>query len=348
MNRHFPALRGLAILLVVVNHAITLTLDGVRTHGFPPLPGWERVVLVGLRSLGLVAVPIFLFLSGYFAVYAMRGKPMAAAYRSVRLSLQHMLIPYLLWSIVFYLGIYVLLGEAYTVLEYVKFLLVGYPFNFVPLLVLFYLASPLLIRVAQRWPSVVLIGIGLYQLFLAFVQLPGLLGVTLPAWAVYLTPPGLRLTMALWGIFFPLGLVFSLHEGAAKSLVQRGWIALAVASLGLYLLATLDVLGLIVAPLAGVVLPVAVIPLMVLVRREVIPAATSLEHLGRNAYALYLTNLLLISLVLAGALALAPLLYLVPILLAALAGAVAIALPTMAAAALARSPRPRLRLYVFG
>jgi surface polysaccharide O-acyltransferase-like enzyme len=111
VNRHFPALRGLAILLVVVNHAITLTVDAARTHGFPPMPGWERVVLVGLRGFGLVAVPIFLFLSGYFAVYAMGDKPMAAAYRSVRLSLKHVLIPYLLWSIVFYLGIYVLLGE---------------------------------------------------------------------------------------------------------------------------------------------------------------------------------------------------------------------------------------------
>jgi hypothetical protein len=100
--------------------------------------------------------------------------------------------------------------------------------------------------------------------------------------------------------------------------------------------------------LAGFVLPVAVIPLMVLVRREAIPAATSFEQLGRNAYALYLTNLLLISLVLAAALAFAPFLYTVPLLLAAVAGAVAIALPMAAAAGLARSPRPKLRVYVFG
>jgi peptidoglycan/LPS O-acetylase OafA/YrhL len=172
--------------------------------------------------------------------------------------------------------------------------------------------------------------------------------VTLPGWTVYLTPPGIRLTMALWGIFFPMGLVFSLHDGSVTSAVRRGWLPLALTSLVLYLLAVLDVLGQIAAPLAGFVLPVVVIPLMMIVRREMIPGARSLERLGRNAYAIYLTNLILITLVLAGTLALAPSLYSVAIGLAALAGAVAIAVPTVVAAALERSPRPRLRLYVFG
>jgi len=347
MNRHFPALRGLAILLVIVNHAITLTMGTLRQYGYPPPPDWERAILVGLRGFGPVAVPIFLFLSGYFAVYAMRGKAVGAAFRSVRTSLKHILIPYVLWSIVFYLGIFALLGERYTILEYAKFLLVGYPFNFVPLLVLFYLASPLLIPAAERVPWLVLGGVGLYQIFLMLVQLPGLMGLTLPGWATYLTPPGLRLTIALWGIFFPMGVVFSQREERLKPSLRRSWPLLAVLSLVLYVTAALDFLGLLVAPLATFFLPVAVIPLLPLLSRDSIPAARHFELLGRNAYGLYLTNLLLISLVLAGAQSVAPSLYLMSILLAALAGTVAIVTPSVAAAALARS-RPKLRLYVFG
>ena len=348
MSRHFPALRGLAILLVIVNHAITLTLDTSRQYGYPPPADWERAILVGLRGFGLVAVPIFLFLSGYFAVYAMRGKAAGAAFRSVRTSLKHIAFPYVLWSIVFYLGIYALLGESYTIPEYAKFLLVGYPFNFVPLLVVFYLVSPLLIPAAERTPWLVLAGVGLYQLFAVFVQLPGLMGVTLPGWATYLTPPGLRLTIALWGIFFPMGVVFSQQEARLEPALRRVWPLLAVLSLGLYLTATLDVLGLVVAPLAGFLLPIAAIPLLPLLRRETIPAVRRFELLGRNAYGLYLTNLLLISLVLAGAQALAPSLFLAAGLLAAIAGAAAIVVPSAVATALERSARPKLRLYVFG
>jgi peptidoglycan/LPS O-acetylase OafA/YrhL len=174
------------------------------------------------------------------------------------------------------------------------------------------------------------------------------LGVTLPGWATYLTPPGLRLTIALWGIFFPMGVVFSQQEERLKPALQRVWPLLAVLSLGLYLMATLDVLGLVVAPLAGFLLPIVAIPLLPLLRRETIPAVRRFELLGRNAYGLYLTNLLLISLVLAGAQALAPSLYLALGLLAALAGSAAIVVPSLLATALERSARPKFRLYVFG
>jgi surface polysaccharide O-acyltransferase-like enzyme len=348
MNRHFPALRGVAILLVVVNHAVTLTLDGVREHGFPPVPGWERAILVGLRSLGLVAVPLFLFLSGSFAVYAMRGKPLIAGYRSVRLSLQHVLIPYLLWSIIFYLGIYILLDQTFALGEYVKFLFVGYPFNFVPLLVFFYLVAPLLLRLADRAPWVLLLGIALYQLLLFWVAISGEIGQMLPTWMAYLTPPGLGLSFGLWGIFFPMGVVFGLRDQAVKRAVRRAAPVLLVASFGLYLLVTLDVLGVVAAPLAGFLLPMVFIPLMPVLRRELIPGAQALESLGRNAYGLYLTNLLMITVVLTAALAVAPSLFRVPVVLAGLAGAAAIAAVSLAAAGLARSARPKLRLYVFG
>jgi fucose 4-O-acetylase-like acetyltransferase len=64
----------------------------------------------------------------------------------VVLGLRHILVPYVIWSAVFYLVVYLLQGEQYTVFEYAKNLAVGYPYHFVPLLVFFYLIAPLIVR----------------------------------------------------------------------------------------------------------------------------------------------------------------------------------------------------------
>lgn len=348
MSRHFPALRGLAILLVIVNHAITLTLGAVRDYDFPPVAGWERTFLLSLRESGVIAVPIFLFLSGYFAVYAMRGRGFAGSLRSVRTSLKHILIPYVLWSLVFYGVLYLLLGQVYSPIEYLKFLLTGYPFNFVPLLVAFYLISPLLVPAAGRAPGWTLTIIGAYQLFLLVVLAPEWLGFPVPAWTQWLIPPGLSLTIAIWGIFFPMGVVLSLHERRVVPWLKRLWPALAIGAFTLFLASTLDSLGRLRAPMAEVFMPVAAIPLLPLLRRDRIPLAVRLEQLGRNAYALYLTNLVLITLVLSAARSAAPGLFTRPTLLTVIAGFVAIAVPSLLAAALERSPRREVRVYLFG
>lgn len=348
MSRQFPALRGLAILLVVLNHSIVLSVLASTTNGHTPPAGWERFLLEAMRGLGLIAVPTFLFISGGFVVYALRDKDLRLGYRTVALSLRHIVVPYLIWSAIFYVLVYALNGETHPPIEYLKLLVVGYPYNFVPLIIFFYIAAPLLVRLTHRWPWVVILGIGLYQLFTAIVLQPGLLGFAFPGWARYLTIPGLRLSVALWGIYFPLGVAFGLHARQWALSVGKVWWLLAIAAVVLYSLAVLHETSFTRAPFAGLLLPVFVVLMLPLLRREAIPFVEALEVEGKRAYGLYLTNLVFLNVALVGVQAGLPwlvdqLLVLVPLLVL-----FTILAMRLLVAGLARLPVPTAQRYVLG
>ena len=202
MMRQLGAFSGLAMVLIVLNHAIHIGIESTALYGAEPVTGWGRYLLTGLQALGVFAVPVFLFVSGSFAAYAARARRTAGiSYHFVWAALRHILIPYLIWSLIFYAAVYFLRGEQYAPLQYVKNLLVGYPYHFIPLLTFFYLLAPILLWLNQRvsWLSVLLVGV--YQLFLLNVREPGLLGFAFPEAAGLLTPPILFNTMADWGVY---------------------------------------------------------------------------------------------------------------------------------------------------
>jgi peptidoglycan/LPS O-acetylase OafA/YrhL len=295
MSRQFPALRGIAIFLVVLNHAITLSLLYRAEGGYEPLHDIENFILVAFRTLGIIAVPAFYFFSGGYLVYAVRGKPLTAAYNIVARSLRPIIVPYLLWSVMFYIFIYLLQGDQYTTLEYLKFILVGYPFHFIPLLIFYYLVSPILIRLIDHYPWPTMIVIALYQIFSVMVLLPSILGVGLPAWTRYLTIPGIRNSIAIWGIFLPLGILYSLQGERMRLALRRVmWLLVTLAAIS-YVFAVLQELDLYRVPVANLLNPLFVILLFPLITRESIPFAWHLEQLGRRTYGLYLTNLILLS-----------------------------------------------------
>lgn len=348
MNRQFPALRGIAILLVIVNHAVTLSLAESVEANQRAATAVELFVLMALKELGVIAVPVFLFLSAAFLVYALQSRPINAGYKVVVSSLKHIVWPYVFWSFVFFLVMFLIKGERSSPLQYAKNILVGYPFNFVPLLIFFYLLSPLLVWAGKRAPWAVAAGFGLYQLFLINALKPGIMGFAFPEWTYALTPPVLRVTLAVWGIFFPLGILYSLHRARFHQVLERFWPLIAAAAAVLYVLAVLHAAGSIAFPLAEVFLPVVLILLAPLVRREWIPAARSLEQIGKRSYGLYLTNLIIIMTVLMVIRVIAPpvlgwYLLVVPILVLA-----ALLLPLFLINATDRITGPTASRYVFG
>jgi peptidoglycan/LPS O-acetylase OafA/YrhL len=348
MSRQFPALRGLAILLVVVNHSIVLSLAASAGAGHTAPPGWERFVLEALRGLGLIAVPTFLFISGGFMTYAVRGKDLRTGYRTVLLGLRHIVVPYLLWSLVFYVLVFALRGERYAPQDYLRNLAVGYPYNFVPIVVFFYIASPFLIRVATRHPAAVLVTIALYQVFTAAVVRPGLFGLTFPEWARFLTIPGLRLSIAIWGIFFPLGIVFGLHARRWQEIVGRLWWLLAAAAAVSYSLAVLHETSFVQFPLAGLLFPVFAVMMMPLLARDAIPFVETLEAFGKRAYGLYLTNLVFLNIALVAIQAGIPWLYDQLLLLVPLLVVFTILAMQFLVAGVARLPAATAQRYVLG
>ena len=174
-------------------------------------------ILSILTQLGVLAVPMFLFISGSFFAYAASGNRTKLSWKPVRSSLKYILWPYLVWSIVFYALVYVWKGEQYSVLGYATKLLVGYPFNFVPILVFWYIVSPVLVRFSDRFGWALIAVVGVYQLVLFNLVYPGAYGFQFPTWTHMLVPKIVGVTMAQWAIFFPLGLICGLKAKSVTS-----------------------------------------------------------------------------------------------------------------------------------
>lgn len=280
------------MLLIVLNHSIQIGLDYTARLGYAALPSWSRTGLSVLQAFGAFAVPIFLFISGSFVAYAAQGKPPRLSAKFLGSSLRHILIPYLIWSAIFYVEVYFLRDEQYTADQYVKNLLVGYPYHFIPLLFFFYILSPLLVRLSQRFAGLLLAMIAIYQIFLLNIVYSGVLGFSFPEWAQWLSPPVLRQTLADWAIFFPLGLVYGLNtRKLLPQLRELVWFLASLAGL-LFTLGLLDAFKVIHLPIARHICTVPFVLLLPAIKRESIPLIKVLEQVGRRSYGVYLTHLI--------------------------------------------------------
>jgi peptidoglycan/LPS O-acetylase OafA/YrhL len=347
MNRQLGALSGLAMLLIIVNHSIQMGTTVPLELGYAPVEGVGRYLLFGLQALGAFAVPVFLFVSGSFITYAARGEA-ALSYRFIGASLRHIMFPYLFWSLVFYMVVFLHYGEQYSPLGYVRNLLVGYPFHFVPLLAFYYLLSPVLVRLGKRYGWLLLAAIGLYQLLLIPLSAPQRFGFPFADPLRFLFPPVLGNTMADWGIYFPLGLVFSLHAASLRPWLRRLRWGFVTATVALFVLGVLDAFAVVQAPLARYLCPVALLLVVPVIERNAIPYARPLEKLGKRSYGLYLTHLIVLDLALWGIQVVAPFLFHYVALLYPLLFLVALQVPLFLMEYIARPPMFRSYRYVFG
>jgi surface polysaccharide O-acyltransferase-like enzyme len=348
MNRQFPAFRGLAIFLVILNHSITLGLWNADAYSSSQIGGVWGVLLLVLVQLGIFAVPVFLFISGSFFVYAARGSDPKLSYKTVWSGLKNILWPYLIWSVAFYVLIYVLNGERYSLLGYVKNLIVGYPNNFVPLMMFFYLLSPMIVKVGKRHGLALLVMAGLYQIFLLNVVYPGILGFAFPHWTWYFTPPVLRTTMALWGIYFPLGVIYSLHSKRINPvLYQLRWL-LGITTALLFMLAVINEVLISGVAIAASLAPLFFMLCIPVIKRESIPFYRQLENIGRRAYGLYLTNLVVLNLIILAVQAIASWLNAYQLLLLVALVFLALEIPVLLMRSVERLPRLGVYRYMFG
>jgi peptidoglycan/LPS O-acetylase OafA/YrhL len=348
MNRQFPALRGLAIAIVVLHHAIRMGVLAGKEVGIPPARDWQYTVLLVLLQLGIFAVPTFLFISGGFFAYTAQGENPKLSYKTVWAGLRHLLWPYVFWSLVFYLMIYLGQGKTFPPLEYVKNLIVGYPFNFVPLIAFFYLVSPVLVRLSKRFGWAVIAGLAVYQLVLFNLIYPGALGFQFPEAMKFIAPPVIRTTLADWGLFFPLGVIYSLKARSANpGLLKLRWLFW-ILTVIFYATSILDAAGAIRFPLANFLAPLAFVLAIPSIRRDAIPLVRQFEKVGKKAYGLYLTNLIVLFILLVFVKALLPdtlryMVFLLPFLFA-----LGLCIPLFVMNHLERAPVRKAYPYVFG
>lgn len=349
MNRQFGALQGFAILLVVLHHSIELGLDTQRLGDPPVASGWITYVLWTLWQLGILAVPTFLFISGCFFSYAAQGKnPPQLSWKVVRTGLKHLLWPYLFWSIAFYIWIYFRWNEVYTLAGDLKNLIVGYPFNFIPLIAFYYVLSPFLVRFARRFGFPLIVVIALYQLILLNLKNPGIIGFTFPDWMHFLAPPILRETMAMWGIYFPLGLVYSINTKTVLPQLQRlKWVLLTMAIM-FFVISVLNRFSIWHFPLANYLCPLMFVLFIPTLKRDTIPLVRELEKAGKKSYGIYLSHLIALDFLLLCIHLFLPWLFSYQILLQPILFVFTWGIPLLVMNGVMRLPTRPMYRYVFG
>ena len=221
MRKQIPILRGLAILAVVSYHCAAWghhvlcywahRYRAVEAPNFDQFGSFSYWVLLLIRQLAWFAVPAFLFIAGFSLAYAITGRPMTAAYKIVWTRTKILLWPYLIWSLVIFFGDF-LQGQTYPILGYVGLLVRGGAvpaYWFIPMLIQFYILSPLIVRWSEAKPRLVLLASAIVQG--AMYLLCG------SALQRFFRP----LDGASLALYFPLGAVCFLHYKRASQVLAR-------------------------------------------------------------------------------------------------------------------------------
>lgn len=348
MGRQLGGLRGIAILLVVLNHTIIFGAERIAALGYASASDWRVTLLTTLDELGHFAVPVFLFISGSFIAYAAGGKNKTVSWKSLQSMLKRLLWPYLLWSVLFFIYMALRSGKVETLLLYVKHILVGYPYHFIPILLFYYVISPVLVPLARRYGYWLLPAILFYQMVVSNIQTPGLFGFTFPGWMHIFAPPILANTFATWGIYFPMGLVYSLHAKELNpKLYKLRWASLTV-TLALFIAGTSPADAPYHIFLARYVYPITFMLLIPVIKRQWIPWVRRFEYVGKHSYGLYLAHMIIVDLAYWLIQLFIPALYNYPVLLRVPVFVTAVAIPLLLMEASTKLPTHNVYRHVFG
>jgi len=167
-------LNGIAILAVVINHAIgwgftamfwwTDRYRDTVVPNFDAIDSPMYIIMVILKQITPFSLPAFVAVSGYFIAFASRS---GLTWKMISARLKGILIPYALWSLLVMLFDHLLLDAPLSFSGILTKLLTGSAspiYYYVPLICQLFLLSPFLVRGirSSEWKKV-LAGMGILQ-----------------------------------------------------------------------------------------------------------------------------------------------------------------------------------------
>jgi membrane-bound acyltransferase YfiQ involved in biofilm formation len=312
--------------------------------------------LVAMQQLALFSVPAFLFISGFFVAYAARGSQGTLSWKIVQTRVLALLWPYLLWSGVVFLTD-ALMGEIRAPVGYVTGILLGNAvgaYFFIPLIIQFYLMSPLLAPLAKRKGPGLLIGSALVQLLFIALVYQRYFGGRLPSF-----PDNWPWAFMWWAFYFPLGIVCGFHSKAITDQLRRFRWLLLVVTIGLAVLSVVEAEWLYVATgefgwphatfkISSCLYAVAFILAFLAFDTGALPAGRALDQIGGMSYGIYLLHPKTMELAARATYHVAPWLLSQQLLLQPLLIVLSAGLPIVLMRLTARSPMRRSYRYLFG
>ena len=375
LSRRLLLLGGLAILAVVCNHAAqwgTISMFWWTDRYLPTLLPIDYQMntlsyfaLSVIRKLAVFSVPAFLFISGYFVAYAARGTSASLNWRTVKARLGYLLLPYLIWSCVVFLGD-ALEGDIHSALEYLRRLALGQAvgaYFYVIMLCQLYMLSPLLVAQAKsHWRRLLVVAatLQLGVICLEYVALYSDLTGVEPAALVLRNSIPTALFIRLF-FFFVLGVVCGMHLQKFKT-----WLAHSRRSLLLVLVLS-ALLAIIEAEVAfrltgstemafhdspytipSSVYAVAVIFCFLSSGNPPFRSQASLHQIGVRSYGIYLLHPVLLEFTARTAQKFIPWILAYQALFLPMLIIAGIAVPTLFMSAVAASPARKYYRYLFG
>lgn len=203
MIKKLLALNGIAILGAVLYHAAgwgfismfwwTDQYRSVSVPNFDQLGSFSYFGLRLIEQMIIIAIPSFLFVSGYFIAFAC-GKESSPKWTWILTRIKYLVIPYLIWSVIM-IVINTILGESYTSIQLLNMIFTGKTieaFYFIPLIIQLYILSPLLTRISKSKPVLLLIIAFILMVLIHLGQYASMLGIN------YFAKPIISLILPAW------------------------------------------------------------------------------------------------------------------------------------------------------
>jgi len=291
VRRTIPILRGLAILGVILNHANWHVLSQFE----PGEPGGYPFVV--FDQIGKFAIPAFMLITGYFIAYA-AGSKRDLSWRVVRARLENLLWPWLIWSAILMVG-HSFQGGSISPSEFLRTSVIHY--YFIPLLILYYLLAPLVVKLARSRAPLLLVGAAVVQLlaialFYTRVYHPSFPGA--PKSWIDLGP----LQYLRFAFYFPFGVVCGMYPRAAKNYLTRSksvlpWLTLFFFGLAIVETALVYNVGGEFWPTGGdqtklssALFSTTLLFCFLVFDKLTVPSARAVKQLGTHSYGLYLCH----------------------------------------------------------
>ncbi len=241
MVRKLLLLNGFSILGVILYHSVGWGFVAMFawTHRYLPVesPNYDQLGSLSYYSLKFVeqlvifTIPAFLFVSGFFVAFATGRTQSNIKWETISARIKKMLIPYLIWSLAIF-GLFFLQGFRFPPQKYLWMLLTGETnpaYYYVPLLIQYYLLSPVIVPLAKKHWGSLLIVTGVIQTAVQLSYYPAILGWDGPALQTLTTliPKWFFPARIFW---FSLGVVAGFHIKSLQEWLARfKWYFLAIA-----------------------------------------------------------------------------------------------------------------------
>jgi probable poly-beta-1,6-N-acetyl-D-glucosamine export protein len=300
--RRLLFLHGIAILMVPLHHASAYGLQAmylwtdryrdVTVPNFDMIGTMPYLITTVIRQLDTFAVPAFFFISGFYITFLGRSENSKFSLKAVLPRIKVLIIPFVLWTILRF----VLIMRPPTSLDEIL-----NPYFFIPMLIQFYILSPMLLRVAQKNWKLLIYTAAVLHIIIVSVRYPQLIGINFlgEEFTLNIFPLWLFLAQPFW---FPLGIVTGLHiERIKEPLFRLRWvlltgsIVLGIIAVGEYLyfdhLIGEDWIGPTFGGLSRSLYIFAIIFCIIAFDNTIFPLTKRIAYVGSRSLGIYLANI---------------------------------------------------------